>query len=567
MTEQKCKCGNDMVVRKGKYGPFWGCSNFPRCRNTKQMTSQEKSQQGGNGKFGKNMQKPIAPPRQLKRIETPSKYQQDIFDAVEKLVKEGTFEGAKNLIVEACAGSGKTATIEHIVSIIREIDPASSIVYLVFNKRVQIEAQEKGLPAATTHSKYFRDYNAAHGKVEINQYKVRDIVDKMLSKEDEWMGTIVCQVISKVKNTRSAVDNESLDQLCSHYGILVNGEADIVFDLVRKVLTISDNQVKVVDFDDMLYLTEIKNVPIKKFDWVLVDEVQDFNRLQCDLVVKTIAKHAVVVGDRNQSIYAFRGAALDSMDRVKEALEAKEMPLSITYRCPKSHVELINNLFPHIKFEAYEHAKEGELGSVTTGQMLRDASEGDLVICRTNAPLVRPAFAMIRAGKKATILGRDIGKGLISLIDKQAKRVKGKYSLDEDYLDAVLDKLNEYRIEQVAKLLKRKRLGAAQTLDDQVKTINAIAEECGSLNELKKRIESIFSDDKEGVTFSSIHKIKGGESNVVYVLESGNMPHPMAQLPHDVQQEINCSYVGFTRSKDKMFFVDAGIPFPEQFVI
>jgi superfamily I DNA/RNA helicase len=556
-TSPTCKCGKPMIARQGKFGQFWGCSNYPRCKNTQQMR---------NGKFAANVKKPIAP-RELKRIETPSPYQQHIFDAVEELIKVGSYESAKNLIVEACAGSGKTATIEHIISIIKEIDPVASIVYLVFNKRVQIEAQEKGLPAATTHSKYYRDYATAYGKVQIENYKVRNIVDKMLKKEDEWMGTIVCQIISKVKNTRSATDNETLDSLCSHYGILVNGDADVIYDLVRKALVISDNQVKIVDFDDMLYLTEIKNVPIKKFDWVLVDEVQDFNRLQCDLVVKTIAKHAVVVGDRNQSIYAFRGAALDSMDRVKEALDAKEMPLSITYRCPKSHVALINELFPHIKFEAFEHAKEGEIASVPMSHLMQNGKDGDLVVCRTNAPLVRPAFEMIRSGKKAIILGRDIGKGLIALINKQSKTVKGKYSLDEDLLNAVLDKLNEYRIEQVARLLKRKKVGAAQTLDDQVKTIEAIAEECKSLNELKKRIESIFSDDKDGVTFSSVHKIKGGQADTVYILESNKMPHPMAELSHEKEQEKNISYVAFTRSKDKMYFVDAPIPYAEQFIV
>jgi len=30
-------CGSDMVVCKGKYGEFWGCSNYPRCVHTKPM--------------------------------------------------------------------------------------------------------------------------------------------------------------------------------------------------------------------------------------------------------------------------------------------------------------------------------------------------------------------------------------------------------------------------------------------------------------------------------------------------------------------------------------------------
>ncbi len=32
----KCPfCGNDLVLRKGKYGTFWGCSSYPKCKFTK----------------------------------------------------------------------------------------------------------------------------------------------------------------------------------------------------------------------------------------------------------------------------------------------------------------------------------------------------------------------------------------------------------------------------------------------------------------------------------------------------------------------------------------------------
>lgn len=31
------ECGGDLVLRNGKYGPFYGCSNFPDCRYTKKI--------------------------------------------------------------------------------------------------------------------------------------------------------------------------------------------------------------------------------------------------------------------------------------------------------------------------------------------------------------------------------------------------------------------------------------------------------------------------------------------------------------------------------------------------
>lgn len=43
MTDIKCeKCGSNMVIRKGKYGEFLGCSNFPTCKNIKPLPKEEK---------------------------------------------------------------------------------------------------------------------------------------------------------------------------------------------------------------------------------------------------------------------------------------------------------------------------------------------------------------------------------------------------------------------------------------------------------------------------------------------------------------------------------------------
>jgi DNA topoisomerase-1 len=38
MTDEKCeKCGKPMVVRKGRFGEFLGCSGYPACKNIKKL--------------------------------------------------------------------------------------------------------------------------------------------------------------------------------------------------------------------------------------------------------------------------------------------------------------------------------------------------------------------------------------------------------------------------------------------------------------------------------------------------------------------------------------------------
>ena len=72
-----------------------------------------------------------------------------------------------------------------------------------------------------------------------------------------------------------------------------------------------------LDFDDLLlawwHLMQVPEMAARiggRFDYVLVDEVQDVNRLQADITqaLKPLGRGLTAVGDDAQSIYAFRGA-------------------------------------------------------------------------------------------------------------------------------------------------------------------------------------------------------------------------------------------------------------------
>ena len=44
-TGENCeKCGAPLVYRKGRFGPFVACSNYPKCRNTRKMTGPSKEE-------------------------------------------------------------------------------------------------------------------------------------------------------------------------------------------------------------------------------------------------------------------------------------------------------------------------------------------------------------------------------------------------------------------------------------------------------------------------------------------------------------------------------------------
>lgn len=249
----------------------------------------------------------------------------------------------------------------------------------------------------------------------------------------------------------------------------------------------------------------------------------------------------------HNSIYGFRGADTDAMPNIIARLNAKVLPLSITYRVPLSGVALANTLVPEL--EAAPNAKEGILESVSEYRFLDMVRAGDLVLCRTNAPLVKPCFDLIRQGRKAVILGRDIGSGLIVLVQKIQKRERVRA------LGDTLEALNEYRRQEISKLMRAGKEMAADSLDDKIETIFALSDGCHTVADLERRIKDVFRDDAEGVTFSTVHKSKGGEADRVFILKPELMPHPKATAPWELAQERNCIYVSLTRHKEALYFV------------
>ena len=125
-------------------------------------------------------------------------------------------------------------------------------------------------------------------------------------------------------------------------------------------------------------------------------------------------------------------------------------------------------------------------------------------------------------------------------------------------ISQLITALYEYKVSEMQKLLAQKKESRAQHLDDTIETIFALADGCNTIDELKERIKIVFSDEVQGVTFSSIHKAKGAEAERVFILQPDLIPHPMALKSgnqESIQQEYNIKYVALTRSKSELYFV------------
>ena len=147
----------------------------------------------------------------------------------------------------------------------------------------------------------------------------------------------------------------------------------------------------VVDFDDLLLLTEqlFKKFPVVRreeagrFDHVLVDEYQDTNHSQYEIVRALAMGHRnlCVVGDDDQSIYAWRGAEVTHILRFRDDWpEAKIVRLEDNYRSQRPIIEYANTL---IAFNSERHDKilrpfrevEGEGGDKPRIMQFKDETE------------------------------------------------------------------------------------------------------------------------------------------------------------------------------------------------
>ncbi|SRR5579884_241025 len=505
---------------------------------------------------------------EIKEIEmsnfTPSKYQQAIFD----FVATGRGHG----LIDAVPGSGKTTTLVEAAKLL----PATCVaIFLAFNKHIatelnnRLKAQGSPMQAMTIHSLGLQALRALPVKVSIDDKKYRLLCkDYLLAKQsyDYQLQQVLQKLVSFAQLTLSQTDEESLWALVDHFGIdqitRRDKEWPVIWQGVRQILDAGIEQAKKygsVDFNDMVWLPTVLNLTPAKCDWMFVDECQDLNAAQLELVIRSVNGHGrlLFVGDKRQSLYGFAGADTESVENIVKRTGATVLPLSICYRCPKSHIDLCARIFAGI--EARSDAPEGMIEHVKPEALSDTVRPGDLVLCRTTAPLIETCLRLLREGVRAKVRGRDIGKNFVDLINKLRKQ----------YPALVISKLSEtlgdYRQQQAVIIGvgedSEMKLAA---LDDKVDTMQALLHaymeehcETASFDGFCIYIEGFFSDELGPVvTLSTVHKAKGLEESRVFILKPELMPFPKAKLGWQMEQELNIKYVAFSRSKSELYFVD-----------
>jgi DNA helicase II / ATP-dependent DNA helicase PcrA len=476
---------------------------------------------------------------------------------------------------------------------------ARTVAFCAFNKSIATELQARvppGAVAMTMHSLGNKAVSKAFGYCRLDNNRVAKIIEEILEQPIEEIRRSRFTVLKATEDLVRMVkmnlvptdvidpgDQDHVDQLLQdlvdYYDIDFEPEDDggrgryqrrrpaavsvdaecvkrQVFDLVPQVIARCKEVAKdrTIDFNDMVWLPVALGLTVERYDLLLVDEAQDLNRCQ-QALAKMSGRRLVFCGDDKQAIYGFAGADCESLPRLTEELGRTPrgvvtLPLTQTRRCAKAVVREAQKYVQDFGF--FDTNPEGLVATLPfSGPWYDQVRDGDFLLCRVNAPLVSAFFRFISTGRRASILGRDLGTGLIRFVRKlKAGSVPDLLAKADRWLEA------EEKAEMVRKFPREDRLASLQ---DKVACLAVFCQGAASVQDVVVAMEQAFTDDRDrpGIRLSSVHKAKGLEARRVFIMmpKGASIPHPMARTPWAREQENNILYVGITRSIEELYYV------------
>lgn len=487
----------------------------------------------------------------------PSKYQKAVYTYILK--------GKGNAVVDAVAGSGKSTTIVNALKIIPQ---NKKILFLAFNKSIVEELKRKvgNLPnveISTLHSLGARACRkACRCSINSSKYtaKLTQWIDDETIQSPAWQNFSKVEKLNWKQNIRKLVDlmrvnlienkKDATELSYKHDIDLLDNEIEVALKLIEW----GKNRVNEIDFTDMIYFPNIMKIELPQFDWVFIDECQDLNSAQRGMFLKCVKPNGgrwIAVGDERQAIYGFAGADAESFKKLRNLPHTIKLPLSICYRCDKSIIELAQSIVPQI--QARSTADEG---IIDKNASVKDVKDGDMILCRITAPLIKLCMKYISSEIKAYVKGRDIGENLCRLIE-QTK---------EKNIEAALDKIRCELGKIVGRLIAQHIVSNEEEakqhpryvmLNDKIESIENISVGLTKSSEVINKIKTMFSDENgEGICLSTIHKSKGLENDRVFILCEDKMPLKCCvNIPWMCEQEYNLIYVAETRAKHYLGYI------------
>lgn len=273
------------------------------------------------------------------------------------------------VLVMAGAGSGKTKVLTtRIAYLIEEGIPSYNILAITFTNKAAAEMRDRVSNLIGDVSSFIGTFHSLGVRIIRENHDVLGLPNNFTIIDSDDTNTIIKKLLkemnldskqyspSYVRNRISFIKNQ----------MLTDGELDRLFNtpmdkVVVEVYHRYNNKLKTsasVDFDDLLLLPvnlfkerkDILEYYQDKYRYILIDEYQDTNPVQYKLSVMLSNKYKniFVVGDMNQSIYAFRQADFRNISNFEKDFKgAKVIKLEHNYRSTNNILSAANEVIKH----------------------------------------------------------------------------------------------------------------------------------------------------------------------------------------------------------------------------
>ena len=276
-------------------------------------------------------------------------------------------------LIIAGAGSGKTRTLTYRVAYLLEngIDPRNILLLTFTNKAARqmldrvanvLPIDASGIWGGTFHSignRILRRHGSAigynSGFTIMDREDQKDLINTVVAsagidpKEVRFpKGDVLAEIFSFVINTETPMEE------------LLAGKFPYFLPLLDRIKDVQERYEKKkkatnsIDFDDLLQKTltmlqqhaGVAQFYRKQFQFILVDEYQDTNKIQADLIDLLAQEHrnVMVVGDDAQSIYSWRGANFQNiLEFPKRYPDARVFKIEMNYRSVPEVLQVANS--------------------------------------------------------------------------------------------------------------------------------------------------------------------------------------------------------------------------------
>jgi DNA helicase-2/ATP-dependent DNA helicase PcrA len=537
---------------------------------------------------------------------------------------------ARCQVVAAGPGTGKTTMLLELVQSLLMSDTRLPILLLTFSKQAVQDIQQRLTPTplvqvSTLHAFGYQLIREFHQRLGYRQ-------------PPAFMDTAQAQAALKTQFERcfakERIDKQQKQVLEKLLWRAVQHEADIEKHIAQQHPELSPWADKLIELKQHFQKSQRKKGSVtygdqvtvarkllrehpdvlqivgRRYQAVLVDEFQDLCPAQLDIVraLATVIGQVVVVGDEAQSIYGFRGACGDALQRFGSWFpEAEHSTLPKSHRCSQPIITLANSLRKtingvspvtltstksgpkpcHVKCQSMAHQDRIVVRLIQEMADKKNVRYAHMaILARTQQSLFELYRALAQAGIPALIGTPESHDHICRATQHLLRLIDGENGAIHNVLEALsieptpehgralqtLGRKPPIGIEYLVKRIKQARASHElefrlvliqeclrhyldpshwKWLQPHFDQLKARTRSCQTLNEVLDVIEEYNDHAIERVVLQTIHGSKGLEYDAVFVVDmvDGYFPHHKALSERGLNNERKLLYVAATRAR------------------